>query len=73
METEYGMQMPPEDLIGILRRLTDEVESLVQVLASKPNEERRREMMPAWLVTREQLVDVTDAIVDEIARVLGVD
>ncbi len=66
------MQVPPDDLIGELRRLTDEVESLVQVLATRPNEERLQEVTPAWLVTRERLVDVTDAIVDEISRILGV-
>lgn len=67
------MQVPPEDLIAELRRLTDEVESLVEVLADNPNEERRREVTPAWLVTRARLVDVADAIVDEISRIVGVD
>ncbi len=66
------MQVPPDDLIGELRRLTDEVESLVQVLATRPDEKRLQEVTPAWLVTRERLVDVTDAIVDEISRILGV-
>ncbi len=65
------MQVPPDDLIGELRRLTDEVESLVQMLATRPNEERLQEVTPAWLVTRERLVDITDALVDEISRVLG--
>ncbi len=66
------MQVPPDDLIGELRRLTDEMESLVQVLATRPDEERLQEVTPAWLVTRERLIEVTDALVDEISQILGV-
>lgn len=67
------MHMPPGDLIGQLRRLTDEVESLVQVLSANPTEGRLREVTPAWLVTRERLIDVTDALADEISRIIGVE
>ncbi len=67
------MLVPPENLIGELRRLTDEAESLVQVLAASPDEERLREVTPAWLVTRERLIAVTDALADEISQILGVD
>lgn len=66
------MRVPPDNLIDELRRLTDEVESLITELSKNPTEERLREVAPAWMVTRERLIDVTQAIADEVTVMLDI-
>lgn len=65
------MLVPPENLIAELRRLTDEVESLLAVLSNNPTPERMQEVAPAWEVTSQRLADVTQAIIDEVSVMLG--